>query len=68
MSSFEYCVLAFIFLHLFILVWVLLWIKAQLDLIGGMLQDIRHSNRLLNENAYSIAKNVEEARQKNKYK
>ena len=68
MNSFEYCVLAFIFLHLFILVWVLLWIKAQLDLMGGMLQDIRHSNRLLNENAYSIAKNVEEARQKNKYK
>ena len=68
MSSFEYCVLAGIFLHLVVLVWVLLWIKAQLDLMGGMLQDIRHSNRLLNENAYSIAKNVEEARQKNKYK
>ena len=63
MSSFEYCVLAFIFLHLFILVWVLLWIKAQLDLIGGILNDMRQGLRNINQDTFSMKKNVKEARQ-----
>ena len=63
MSSFEYCVLAGIFLHLVVLVWVLLWIKAQLDLIGGILNDMRQGLRNINQDTFSMKKNVKEARQ-----
>ena len=39
MSLFEILVLAGIFLHLVFLVWVLLWIKDQLDRIGNYIDD-----------------------------
>ena len=58
MSSFEICVLAGIYLHLFIVVWVLLRIRGQLGVIGGILSPMRQGLLNIHDDTSSIRRFV----------
>ena len=62
MNWFEILVIVGIFLNAFLLAWVLSHTNRMLTLINEKLFDILKVNRTINENAYSIAKNVDKAR------
>ena len=63
MSSFEYCVLAGIFLHLVILVFVLLSFKGRINQITFLLYDIKERIGYVNNDTTKIREYVFEARQ-----